>query len=88
MFFFPDTQTTDETIHKDVEEVDERINDLTRRLSQERTLNRVSPLITRSTITRRNNYPPPLRIYKTIYSRIFKQTRISRTKFPCVENAI
>ncbi|XP_060861605.1 uncharacterized protein LOC132938657 isoform X3 [Metopolophium dirhodum] len=33
-------QTTDETIHKDVEEVDERINDLANTLSQERTMNR------------------------------------------------
>ncbi|XP_025408419.1 uncharacterized protein LOC112682130 isoform X2 [Sipha flava] len=33
-------QTTDETIHKDVEEVDERINDLANKLSQERTMNR------------------------------------------------
>ncbi|VVC35709.1 Hypothetical protein CINCED_3A008059 [Cinara cedri] len=30
-------QTTDETIHKDVEEVDERINDLSNKLNQERT---------------------------------------------------
>ncbi|XP_027843802.1 uncharacterized protein LOC114124675 isoform X1 [Aphis gossypii] len=33
-------QTTDETIHKDVEEVDERINDLANTLSQERIMNR------------------------------------------------
>jgi len=39
--FLNNTQTTDETIHKDVEEVDERINDLANTLSQERTMNRV-----------------------------------------------